>query len=86
MRYIVTKGEEAGITLTPHRHKDGAYVVSPSRFECDYIRVESLHELTALAQQGYSIRMSSPQSKLHRAPSLISSESLELRRPTHNPT
>ena len=78
LTYIVTRGEELGISLSPHRHEDGKYVASMTRFEQDYVRVESIRELGILVTQGFSIRMSNPQSKSHRAPSLISPKSLQV--------
>ena len=54
----VKRGKNAGTILYPHRHKDGAFVVSMTRFERDYIRVGSLTEVAAYAEKGYSVRMS----------------------------
>lgn len=48
MEYIVSRGKEEGIVLTPHKHEDGKYVASMSRFEKDYIYVDSLRELQIL--------------------------------------
>jgi hypothetical protein len=78
MSYIVSRGDESGAALTPHLHEDGKYVASMTRFEKDYVRVESIRELGILAQHGFSIRMSSPGSVSHRAPSLISPSSLQI--------
>ena len=76
--YVVSRGEEAGVVLTPHCHDDGKFVASRTRFEKDYVRVESFRELCILAQHGFSIRMSNPHSANHRAPSLIAPESLSI--------
>jgi len=83
MCFTVSRGDERGVVLTPHLHEDGKYVASMTRFEKDYVRVESIRELGILAKHGFSIRMSSPSSTNHRAPSLISPGSLqiELREP-----
>lgn len=78
MTFIVLRGDEAGVVLTPHMHEDGKYVASMTRFERDYIRVESIRELGILAKHGFSIRMSSASSGKHRAPSLISPGSLQI--------
>ena len=78
MSYTVSRGSEPGAVLTPHLHEDGKYVASMTRFEQDYVRVESVRELGILAQHGFSVRMSSPSSTNHRAPSLISPESLQI--------
>ena len=76
--YVVSRGGEPGVVLTPHFHDDGKYVASMTRFEKDYIRVESFRELSILAKHGFSIRMSNPKSVNHCAPSLISPESLRI--------
>ena len=78
MSYTVSRGTEPGAVLTPHLHDDGKYVASMTRFEQDYIRVESIRELGILAQHSFSVRMSSPSSISHRAPSLISPGSLQV--------
>lgn len=78
MSYIVSRGDESGAVLTPHTHEDGKYVASMTRFEKDHVRVESICELGILAQHGFSIRMSSPGSTNHLAPSLISPGSLQI--------
>jgi hypothetical protein len=76
MVYLVRRGEEQGTELLPHRHEDGMYVASLTRFERDYIRVGTLRELAILVRQGFSIRMSNPDSTKHKAPSLIAPASL----------
>lgn len=78
MSFVVSRGDEPGTILTPHLHDDGKYVASMTRFERDYVRVESIRELGILAKHGFSIRMSSPSSVKHRAPSLISPGSLQM--------
>jgi len=69
--YVVNRGDEVRVVLTPHRYGDGKYVASMSRFEKDYVRVETLRELRILAEHGFRIRMSNGNSTKHRAPSLI---------------
>lgn len=64
----------AGKPLYPHKHKDGMYVASHSRFEVDYIRVETLEQLQALVAAGYGARMSNPALKV--APSLVVSKNI----------
>jgi len=75
--YTVSRGGEVDVVLTPHRHKDGKFVASMTRFEKDYVRVETLRELLILAKAGFRIRMSDPKSVNHKAPSLISLDSLQ---------
>ena len=66
----------AGEPLYPHRHEDGMYVASHSRYEADYIRVETLEQLEALVRAGYSARMSNPD--INQAPSIIVSKHIEV--------
>ena len=66
--YVVSRGAEAGVILRPHLHEDGKYVASMTRFEKDYVRVESIRELAILAKHGFSIRMSCADSTHHQAP------------------
>lgn len=77
LRYIVKRGRGTGTVLTPHKHEDGAFVVSPTRFEADYIRVTSINDVIVWLSKGYSVRMSNLSSSTHRAPSLISPSSIE---------
>ncbi len=74
----VQRGGSAGVTLYPHKFRDGNYVVSKSRFQSDYIRLANIGEVKQYIERGYSLRMSNPSSAKHRAPSLISPSSIEL--------
>lgn len=56
----VTRGKNAGTLLYPHLFNDGKYVVSKTRFEYDYIRLDNLHEVITHIAEGYSVRMSNP--------------------------
>jgi hypothetical protein len=58
---VKSRGEYKGQRLYPHRHPDGTYVATNSKYEVDYVRVGSLKELTALVRAGYGARMSNPQ-------------------------
>lgn len=78
MTYTVSRGTGPGAVLAPNLHEDGKYVASMTRFEQEYVRVESLRELAVLAQHGFSVRMSSPRSANHRAPSHISPGSIQI--------
>ena len=60
----------------PHKHSDGKYVASMTRFEKDYMRVNTIEELIPYVKKGYSIRMSNQRS--HRTPSLISPGSIDI--------
>ena len=57
---IIARGKNKGKYLHPHRHEDGMYVVSPDRFEKNYVRVANLEDLPAWLAKGYSLRMSNP--------------------------
>ena len=70
----ITRGPHEGKPLYPHKHKDGTYVASHTRFEVDYIFVDNEKELEALVRAGYSARMSCPEIK--NSPSLIMPRSI----------
>jgi hypothetical protein len=76
LQATVKRGKAIGTVLTPHRHSDGMYVVSLTRFEKDYIRVASEAELPDWLAKGYRIRMSNPLVDSHRSPSLIAPASI----------
>lgn len=67
---FVARGQHAGKLLYPHCHKDGAYIVSMTRFERDYVRVRDLDEILSWLERGYRLRMSNPLAGV-TAPSLI---------------
>ena len=77
IRCTVKRGRYIGTVLSPHLHEDGHFVVSLSRFENDYVRVKNEADLIHWVAKGYSVRMSNPNVKSHRAPSLISAGSVE---------
>ncbi|MEC5318743.1 HNH endonuclease signature motif containing protein [Brenneria populi subsp. brevivirga] len=66
----------AGKPLYPHKHKDGMFVASHSRFEVDYIRVETPEQLQALVEVGYGARMSNPALKV--AASFVVSKNIRI--------
>lgn len=70
-----SRGQHKGEPIYPHRHKDGSYVASLSRFEDDYIFVDTEGELEALVRSGLGARMSSPNIK--QAPSLITADNIK---------
>jgi hypothetical protein len=72
----VTSGKNIGKTQIPTIHQDGKYVASTTRFKVDYIRVDSIEELTALMTKGLSIRMNCVEPKT--ASSLISPASINI--------
>lgn len=77
LQYVVKRGSAVGTVLRPHRHADGTYVVSMTRFERDYIRVASEDDLAEWVDRGYRVRMSNPDVASHRSPSLIAPASIE---------
>lgn len=77
--YINSKSKKnAGKPLYPHKHEDDMYVASHSRFERDYVRVETLDQLQALVQLGYGARMSNPELRPKVAPSIIISKNIHI--------
>jgi len=67
---FVARGQHAGKLLYPHRHKDGSYIVSMTRFERDYVRVRDFDEILSWLERGFRLRMSNPLDGV-TAPSLI---------------
>ena len=67
---FVSRGANEGTLLFPHRHRDGCFVVSKTRFEKDYIRVPDEPDLIGWLEKGYSLRMSNPEGGV-KQPSLI---------------
>lgn len=74
---MVSRGPKAGTILRPHVHADGCHVVSPTRFEVDYIRLSADQPLEDYLRRGLKLRMSAP----GIAPSLISPDSIRGRGP-----
>jgi len=72
---FVSRGARSGELLFPHKHEDGSYVVSKTRFEADYIRVTSETDILPWLEKGYGLRMSNPANGI-TAPSLITPESI----------
>jgi hypothetical protein len=78
---VVTCGKHKGTKLYPHKHEDGMYVVSPTRFERDYIRVPHIKDVPEWLGKGYRLRMSNSAAGVRAAslilPASISRETLE---------
>ena len=66
---VIARGKNKGLKLYPHRHEDGRYVVSPTRYEQDYVRVPSKEGLAEWLSKGYR-RVSNSAAGVS-APSLI---------------
>lgn len=75
----VSRGKNKGKQLLPHRYADDKYVVSETRFEEDYIRVDSLDEAINLVNDGYKLRMYAPD--LKEGARLISPNSIKINLP-----
>jgi len=73
---IKNRGEFKGEPLFPHKHKDNTYVASSSRYEIDYIPVDTEEELESLVRAGYGVRMSNPNIK--QAASFIASDKISI--------
>jgi hypothetical protein len=72
----ISSGPNKGKELVPKKHMDGKYVASTSRFEIDYLRVDTVEELATLVKGGLSARMYSPEIK--GSASLIVSENISI--------
>ena len=75
MYSTISSGPDKGKRLLPHLHQGGYYVASTSRFEKDYVKVETLDEIEALVRSGYGARLKAPDS--NNAPSIITSTSIK---------
>ena len=73
---VVRRGKAFGTILYPHVHEDGRFVVSPDRYEKNYIRVESIEEVKEHIRRGLSVRMINQNEANHRGPSLIAPSSI----------
>ncbi|MBS4020251.1 MAG: hypothetical protein KGZ68_18665 [Dechloromonas sp.] len=73
---LIPRGKNKGKYLYPHCHEDRMYVVSPDRFEKNYVRVAELRDLPAWLAKGYSLRMSNLPEGI-TAPSLITPTSVK---------
>lgn len=71
----VSRGDLKGEIVRLHRHANGTYVVSPTRFERYYIRVSTLEEVAAHIRKGLKCRMSSSRAM---APRLFSPASITI--------
>lgn len=67
---FVSRGPKTGTILYPHKHRDGRFVVSMTRFEKDYVFVDHAEELLSWLEKGFRLRMSNKDGGLP-APSLI---------------
>lgn len=63
---FVARGRNKGKVLRPHV-QDGGYIVSPSRYEADYIKIPLSEPLKQYLEKGLRLRMSAP----NHAPSLV---------------
>lgn len=75
----ISRGINKGKQLLPHRYADDKYVVSETRFEEDYIRVDNMDEAINLIKDGYKLRMFAPE--LTEGARLISPGSIEINLP-----
>jgi hypothetical protein len=79
LTYVVVRGREKGVVLTPHnKGDDGKYVASPTRFKKDYVKVDKVEDLIPLMRKGYGVRMSNQDSDNHRMPSLIQPQGIKI--------
>jgi hypothetical protein len=71
---FVARGKNKGELLLPHKHEDGMFVVSLTRFEKDYKRIRE-SEILGYLEKGLSLRMSNPKKGIQAA-SLVTPESI----------
>ena len=76
IEYIPHIGNYAGKVFKPHQFKDGSYVVSKTRFQRDYMHVDTYEEIIKHLDMGYRVRVSDSITK--SSPSLVRKESLKI--------
>lgn len=64
------RGDHWNKFALPAKHGDGCFVVSPTRFERDYVRIRHERDLLGHLEKGLKLRMSNPDAGIS-APSLI---------------
>lgn len=67
LAHIAKRGRSKGAVLTPHRGRNGKFVVGPTSRATDQIFVDSLDEALPYLMAGHGLRMSCK----GRSPSLI---------------
>lgn len=67
---FVARGPQAGTLLFPHKHRDGSYVISITRFEKDYVHITHPTDLLGWLEKGYRLRMSNKDGGV-ASPSLV---------------
>lgn len=72
IKYVSKSGNYAGLVLTPHKTKEGKYIVSPDRFAKNYIYVDTVEEIIEAVKKGLGLRMSVE----HGPASLVSAKTL----------
>lgn len=60
IQYVVLRGKNAGLLLSPHRYEDGYFQAykSNSRADSGGVSVRTEAELIDLVRRGYHVRMS----------------------------
>ncbi|GAA4650992.1 hypothetical protein GCM10023116_32750 [Kistimonas scapharcae] len=76
IRYIITRGKKAGTVCEPHKTQAGKFVVSKTRFQEDYIYVDTYEEILDHLKKGFKVRVSDVNTK--RSPSLVAYDSLTI--------
>ena len=75
--FVVSRGKNAGIRLTPHRFKDGTYHVLRRKGD-EPVQVKTEEEIQRYLDRGYLLRMSNRQEG--HPPSGIMPDSIQGRR------
>lgn len=58
IKVIGTRGVNAGKVFTPHKTKAGTYIVTKTRFQKDYLYVQTADEIVESVKAGLGVRMS----------------------------
>ncbi|GAM70760.1 hypothetical protein JCM19236_2704 [Vibrio sp. JCM 19236] len=76
LTYVTRIGKNKGQIQIPHKHANGMYVVSKTRFKEDYVYVKTINEILDHLQKGYKLRMSGK--NVTTSPSLVALSSIDI--------
>ncbi len=72
IKYVSKSGNYVGLVFTPHKTKEGKYIVFPDRFVKNYLYVDTVEEIIEAVKNGLGLRMSVN----HGPASLVSAKTL----------
>ena len=58
IKYMSKSGNYVGQVFTPHKTKEGKYIVSPDRFAKNYVYADTVEEIIEAVKNGLGFKMS----------------------------